>query len=154
MLAPGKPADLTQYIDVRDLAMFMVHCVEQKLAESYNLVCQPMAMGDFLDACVNVTDKGTTLTWVPADFLEQHELRAWYELQMWADSASPVTGSLTWSPAKALAAGLTIRPVEETIRDTLEWFGSLPSERQSELRSGIPAEKEASVLAAWREANA
>lgn len=154
MLAPGKPADLTQYIDVRDLGMFMVHCLERKLTGDFNLVRQPFPMGDFLDACVRVTGRGTKLTWVPGDFLAEHDLASWRELQMWADADSPVTGSLTWSGRKAIDAGLEIRPVEETIRDTLDWFMSLPDDRRSAMRSGIPAEKEAAVLAAWHEARA
>ena len=149
MLAPGKPEDLTQYIDVRDLAEFIVHCLESKRTGSFNLVREPMPMGDFLSACVNVTDKGTQLTWVPAEFLAQEGLAAWQNIPMWADSDSPMTGSLTWSPAKALAAGLSIRPVEATIRDTLDWFRSLPDERQATLRAGIDADKEKSVLSAW-----
>jgi len=59
MLAPGKPSDLTQYIDVRDLGMFMVHCLEKKLTETYNLVRQPLPMGEVLESCVRVSDKGT-----------------------------------------------------------------------------------------------
>ncbi len=153
MLAPGKPGDLTQYIDVRDLAAFMVHCLEAKLLDSYNVICPPLPMGDFLDACVAVTDKGTELEWVPADFLEEHELRSWQQIQMWADGDSPLSGSLTWSADKSLEAGLTIRPVEETIRATLDWFRSLPEERQAAMKSGIPADKEAEVLAAWAAAS-
>lgn len=42
------------------------------------------------------------------------------------------------------------RPVPETIKDTLAWFKTLPSERQAKLRAGIPAEREAELLAAWR----
>ena len=149
MLAPGKPGDLTQYIDVRDLAAFMVHCLEENLLDDFNVIRPPMPMGDFLDACVAVTDKGTELEWIPADFLAQHELQSWQQIQMWADGDSPMTGSLTWSAEKSLEAGLTIRPVEDTIRATLEWFRSLPEDRQASLRSGIPADKEAEVLAAW-----
>jgi 2'-hydroxyisoflavone reductase len=151
MLAPGKPSDLTQYIDVRDLAIFMVHCLEQNLTNSYNLVRQPFSLGEFLEACVRVTGKGTRLTWVSADFLAEHELESWRDLQMWADSTSPISGSLTWSSTKALAAGLTIRPLDETIRDTLAWFKALPDERQANLKSGLDPDKEAEVLKAWRE---
>jgi 2'-hydroxyisoflavone reductase len=151
MLAPGKPSDLTQYIDVRDLAKFMVHSVEQRLAGAYNAVCAPRPMGDILESCVRVTDKDTDLTWVPADFLSENGLDAWQTIQMWADSESPMTGSLTWSADKSLAAGLTIRPIDATVRDTLAWFRSLPAERQAVLRSGIPEEKESEVLSAWRQ---
>ena len=154
MIAPGRPTDMTQYIDVRDLAEFMVHCVEQKLTDDFNLVRQAMPWGEFLDACVGVADNDASLTWIPGEFLAEHELESWRQLQMWADADSPMSGSLTWSSAKALNAGLRIRPVEETIRDTVAWYQSLPADRQAEMRSGIPAEKEAEVLKAWHDSQA
>jgi 2'-hydroxyisoflavone reductase len=149
MLAPGKPSDLTQFIDVRDLSKFMVHCVEQNLIDDYNVVRQPMPIGEILNSCVDVTGQGSSLTWIPADFLAEHGLESWRQLQMWADSESPLTGSLTWSSTKAMADGLTIRSVDETVRDTVAWFKSLPEERRSKLRSGVEADKEKEVLQAW-----
>ena len=132
------------------VAMFMVHCLEKNLTDSYNLVRQPMQLGDFLESCVRVTDRGTRLTWVPADFLAEHKLQSWRDLQMWADSNSPISGSLTWSSSKALDAGLTIRPLDDTIRDTIAWFRTLPEDRQANLKSGLDPEKEAEVLQAWK----
>jgi 2'-hydroxyisoflavone reductase len=151
VLAPGKPADLTQYIDVRDLARFMVHCLEQRLTDTYNVVRKPMPFGNLLAACLATIDSDAELTWVPADFLAEHELQAWRDIPAWADSDSALAGSLTWSPDKALSAGLTISPIEATIRDTLAWFRSLPEERQANLRAGMSRDKEAAVLAAWHE---
>ena len=149
VLAPGKPSDLTQYIDVRDLARFMVHCLEQGLTEAYNVVRNPMPFGDLLAACLATIDTDAELTWVPAEFLAEHDVQAWRDLPAWADPDSALAGSLTWSADKALAAGLTIRPLEDTVRDTLAWFRSLPEERQAELRAGLSPDKEASVLQAW-----
>jgi 2'-hydroxyisoflavone reductase len=149
VLAPGKPSDLTQYIDVRDLARFMVHCLEQGLTDTYNVVRNPMPFGDLLSACLNTIDSDAKLTWVPADFLAAHDVQAWRDVPAWADSDSALAGSLTWSADKALAAGLTISPLEDTIRDTLAWFRSLPEERQATLRAGLSRDKEASVLEAW-----
>ena len=151
VLAPGKPSDLTQYIDVRDLARFIVHCLEQGLADTYNVVRNPVPFGDLLGACVKTIGSDASLTWVPADFLAEHDLQAWRDIPAWADSDSALAGSLTWSADKALSAGLRISPVEDTIRDTLTWFKSLPQDRQQELRAGMSAEKEAAVLAAWHE---
>ena len=129
----------------------MVHCLEQGLADSYNVVRNPLPFGDLLSACVSTIDSDAELTWVAADFLADHDVQPWRDVHLWADSDSALAGSLTWLADKALAAGLTISPVEETIRDTLAWFKSLPRERQDALRAGMSAEKEASVLAAWRE---
>lgn len=146
MLAPGRPTDLTQYIDVRDLAAFMVRTIEEGLTGAYNLVRPPMPFGELLHACLAETDAGTQLTWVSAEFLAEHDLLAWRDINLWVDSSGPMAGSLTWSPNKALNAGLTIRPVADTVRDTLEWFRSLPPQRQAILRAGIPAKTERAVL--------
>jgi 2'-hydroxyisoflavone reductase len=56
VLAPGKPSDPTQYIDVRDLARFMVHCLEQELVDTYNVVRSPMPFGDLLSACLSTIE--------------------------------------------------------------------------------------------------
>jgi len=53
--------------------------------------------------------------------------------------------------ARAIARGLTFRPVAATVKDTLSWWKSQPKERQATLRAGIKPEREAEVLKAWRE---
>ena len=151
VLAPGKPGDLTQYIDVRDLAQFLVRCVEQVHTGAYNAVCNPRPWGGFLEATRDAVNPDTKLTWVPADFLAEHDVQPWNDVHLWADGDSPMAGSLTWSADKAIAAGLAIRPAAETARDTLAWFETLPPERRAELRAGMNPEKEAAVLAAWHE---
>ena len=153
VLAPGKPTDLTQYIDVRDLAKFMVHCVEQKHFGAYNAVCMPMPWGEFLEATRKAVNPEAILTWLPADFLAANDVQPWNDVHMWADIDSPMSGSLTWSSQKAIDAGMTVRPAGETARDTIEWFRSLPDDRRSQLRAGMDAEKEAKVLAAWHARN-
>jgi 2'-hydroxyisoflavone reductase len=149
ILAPGKPSDYTQYIDVRDLAEFMVHALEKKHTGAFNLVAPHRPFGDLVESCVRVADNGAQLTWVDAEFLAEHDVQPWRDVFMWADADGPGAGALTWSAEKALAAGLSIRPLDETVRDTLEWFKSLAPERQAKLRVGMSAEKEAEVLAAW-----
>jgi len=154
MLAPGKPTDLTQYIDVRDLAEFMVHCVEQNDTRAFNCVRPPMPFGELLDACRQASSAPADLTWVPAEFLAEHGARAWEQIPAWVDVDGPMAGSYAWSPNRALAAGLRIRPVLETVEDTLEWFYGLPDERQAALNAGLSAEREAELLGLWKAANA
>ena len=146
ILATGKPSDYTQYIDVRDLAEFMVNAVEAKHVGDFNLVAPHRPFGDLLDSCLKVVDNGSTLTWIDAGFLAENDVQPWRDVFMWADGDSPGAGALTWSSEKALAAGLKIRPIDETVKDTLEWFKSLPAERQAKLRVGMSAEKEAKEI--------
>jgi 2'-hydroxyisoflavone reductase len=149
VLAPGKPDDVTQYIDVRDLGQFMVHCVERRLTGPFNAIGVPMPFGAFLEGCRQAINPEARLTWVPADFLAAQDVQPWRDLHLWVDDDGPMAGSLSWSPQKAVDAGLTFRPLAETARDTLAWFRTLPEERQSTLRAGLSAEREAEVLAAW-----
>lgn len=149
VLAPGKPSDLTQYIDVRDLARFMVHCVEQKHLGAFNAIRQPLPWGDFLEGCRQAINSNARLTWLPAEFLTEQDVQPWRDLFMWADGDTPGAGALAWSAEKAINAGLTFRPADVTARDTLAWFKTLPEERRATLRNGMNAERESEVLAAW-----
>lgn len=50
---------------------------------------------------------------------------------------------------RAIARGLTFRPLADTARDTLDWYKTLPEERQLNPRTGLTLEAEAAILAAW-----
>ena len=149
ILVPGKPSDFTQFIDVRDLAEFMVHSVEKNITGSFNLIRPSMPFGDLIKSCMKVAPKDAKPTWVSADFLAKNDVQPWRDLFMWADSTSPGAGALTWSPEKAIKAGLTFRSVDDTVKTTLEWYKTLPEKRQAKLRNGLSEEKELHVLKSW-----
>lgn len=149
ILLPGKPSDFTQFIDVRDLAEFMVHTVEQNLTGSYNLIRPAMPFGDLVKSCLKIAPKDTRTTWVSADFLAENDVQPWRDIFMWADSTSDGAGALTWSPEKAIKAGLTFRSVDETVEATLAWYKTLPEKRQAQLKNGLSKEKEAHILKSW-----
>ena len=48
---------------------------------------------------------------------------------------------------RAVAAGLTYRPLPLTAADTLDWLRILPSKRQVRLYAGLAPEREADLLA-------
>ncbi|MNY81569.1 hypothetical protein D3C86_2231940 [compost metagenome] len=52
---------------------------------------------------------------------------------------------MTVDPAKAIAHGLTHRPLETLMADTLAWYEANPHE----LKAGLTAEREQELLAAW-----
>ncbi len=153
MLCPNSPQDLLQVIDVRDLGNWMLDMCEQNVAGVYNLVGPEgrMNFGELLGTCKEVSGSDAEFTWVSADFIEQNEIAPWAELPCWLPSDGEYAGWGTTSNAKALAAGLSFRPLADTVRDTLDWFDTLPEERRAKMRSGIAAEREAELLAKWHE---
>jgi len=152
MLAPGTAHDPIQVIDVRDLTRWMMDLVQSRTNGCFNADSPPGAftMGALLEASRHASPRaGTRVTWVPADFLAAHWKAEELDLPPWAplegDSAS---ASLT-SVKAALATGLRSRPLAETVRDTLAWFRTLPTERQAKLRAGLDPTKEQQTLRDW-----
>jgi 2'-hydroxyisoflavone reductase len=94
---------------------------------------------------------GATLNWAPAEFLAKHKVAPWSDMPTWLPGQGETAGFGSRDISRALAAGLSFRPLSTTAIDTLEWFKALPAERQSKLGAGLMPEREAEVLAAWRE---
>ncbi len=81
-------------------------------------------------------------------------MRPWVDMPIWVPPAEDMAGFGSVSIAAALENGLEFRPLDKIASDTLEWFQTLPEERQSSLRFGIDAEREVEVLTAWKGAQA
>jgi 2'-hydroxyisoflavone reductase len=95
------------------------------------------------------TTAGPKLHWVPAEFLREQKVRAWSDMPVWVPGTAEMAGFARRSNRKAIAAGLTFRPLAQTALDTLAWFKAQTPERQATLASGIKPEREREVLAAW-----
>ena len=152
MMAPGTPADPIQIVDVRDLAAWMMKLVEARATGYFNAVSAPrqFTMGDLISACQLASPAaGTRVTWVPEDFLATRWKAEDLDFPPWSPLKGEQAGASLTSSKRATDTGLRIRAMEETVRDTLAWFRSLPAERQARLRAGIDAQKEADVLNAW-----
>jgi nucleoside-diphosphate-sugar epimerase len=149
VLAPGAPSDPVQFIDARDLAEWTIRMVENRETGIYNATgpAKPLAIGEMLDQIKGALNSDTKFTWVPADFLEKEKVEAWSDMPVWTGEES---GMARTNIGRAVAKGLTFRPLAETARDTLAWFKSQPQDRQSKLRAGLTPEREAEVLAQWR----
>jgi len=132
ILAPGPPERRAQFIDVRDLAAWMVHCVERRVTGVFNATNEGVAWGELL--------AGADVTWVSDEFLAAHEVGEWMELPLWlGDPAS--SGMHRTEVGRALAAGLRFRPVTETIAGA----AGAPAVEGV----GLTPEREAELLAAW-----
>jgi 2'-hydroxyisoflavone reductase len=152
MLAPGTPHDPIQIIDVRDLAAWMMMLAQARTTGYFNAISPPRAftMGDIIAASRRATPgAGTKAIWVPEDFLAKHWKPEELDLPPWSPMSGDTAGASLTSTARAQKAGLKTRSMQETVHDTLEWFHSLPAERQAKLKAGLDARKEADTLQAW-----
>jgi 2'-hydroxyisoflavone reductase len=148
VLAPGMPSDPVQFIDARDLAEWTIRMVENREIGTYNATgpAKALGIGDMLDGIRSALNVNAKFAWVPADFLKQQKVEAWSDLPVWTGEES---GMARTSISRALAKGLTFRPLADTARDTLAWFQSQPLDRQAKMKAGLSPEREAEVLAAW-----
>ncbi|HEY6836451.1 MAG TPA: NAD-dependent epimerase/dehydratase family protein [Gaiellaceae bacterium] len=146
VLAPGSPEQLTQFVDVRDLGAWMVSACERRLSGTFNASGEPMTMASVLEAC-GVSEP----VWVDEEFLLERSVGPWMELPLWIPGDE--SAFLQMSVAKAVAAGLSFRPVEETARDTLAWARETNAELVTETpygTAGLDSAREAELLEAWR----
>ncbi len=155
VLAPGDGETRIQMIDARDLTRFELRCMERDIRGTFNVVGphprNPLTMLRMLESCRRVSGSDAEFTWVPAGFLADHGVAPWSHMPCWLPAEGEYAGFGSRRMDKAIAAGLTFRPIEETIEDTLQWHDSLDEERREGLhqRAGLPAEKEREVLQAW-----
>ncbi|MFE0102139.1 NAD-dependent epimerase/dehydratase family protein [Streptomyces sp. NPDC059009] len=151
VLAPGPRELDLQYIDVRDLAEWVLDAAGAGLHGAYNVI-SPIAhttMGEFLEACVDVTGAGAELRWVEPGVLAAAGVEPWMELPVWIPPGELHDTIHRTSTDKAVAAGLVARPVRETVADTWEWLvslGGVAPQRGDRPVVGLAPEKEAALL--------
>ena len=158
LVAPNSPRDPVQVIDVRDLARFAIAAVEQNTAGTFNVLSPPgrFTIGDVVDESIRAANElarpspPPVAVWLPAAFLEAQGVAPWSDMPVWAPSVGEEAGFALVSAERALKAGLTIRPMVETVTDTLRWFLGQPEAQRQNLKAGLSAEREAKVLAAWK----
>jgi len=154
VVAPGDGSDRVQIVDVRDLAEWMVRMVEDGASGTFNAVGPEaeLDMAGMLNGIRAVTSANVKLVWVSSDILRAHEVGGWIEMPVWVYPSPDNVGFSAWDCSKAIAAGLTFRPLADTARDTLEWWKARP-EDERRLRTGLSPEKEAAILAEWHARN-
>lgn len=152
VLAPGDPDEPVQYIDVRDLAAWIIDAAEAGTTGTYDAIRTPMPRGQFLVEIAEEFAAAVELTWVPQAFLTEHGVAPWAgpnSLGLWVPLPE-YGGFLSHEPASSIAAGMRIRPLTETARDWYTWYTAQPE--PPVLIAGLDRQKEAEVLAAWRAA--
>ncbi|MBI2898327.1 MAG: NAD-dependent epimerase/dehydratase family protein [Deltaproteobacteria bacterium] len=145
VLAPGPHEGPIQVIDARDLASFAVGLFGRRSGGVFHVAspAPPFGFADLLGAIATaVAPAGTHLTWVDESFLRS-EGETTSSLPLWSGSDED-RFALALDPSRALAAGLSPRPLGETAADTLRWARAAGA-----ISLELSAEREAELLARW-----
>jgi len=151
VLAPQKPEAVTQIIDVRDLSDFILKLIEENASGVYNATgpAHELTMGNLLEVSKQVSGSDADFKWASVEFLNQNKVEAWSDMPAWIPDDEEGAGFARIDISKAIHVGLKFRPLEETVRDTLEWAKTRPVDH--EWKAGLTAEREAEVLALLKE---
>lgn len=155
VLAPGDPDYPAMFIDVRDLADWYIHLVEQGTTGIYMALgpASRLSFAELLYGCRAVTATPVSFTWVDTDFLLDRKMRPYADFPVWMPPRGDRVGFQQYDLTREWAAGLTYRPLAVTAYDTLEFHKSRPAERQANLKSGLKAERERELLQEWHAMN-
>jgi 2'-hydroxyisoflavone reductase len=153
VLAPGDGTDPVQIIDARDLAQWSIRMAEARTLGTFNATgpAHPLTMRGMLGGIAAAIHADAQLRWVSTDFLEVEKVQPWSDMPSWIPGRGETAGFGRRIIKKAVAAGLTFRPLAQTSSDTLAWFKAQPAERQK-LRVGLTPERERELLSKWQAA--
>ncbi len=149
VFAPSNPDAFVQFIDAQDLAEWLVKLIENDEKGIYNAVNKPfeLTFEKMLEKIKTVSRSNAALTWVSNEFMQENEVMPWSDMPLHLpDSLEFIR---TANVNRALAKGLKIRPLSETIQDTLDWRKTV----DEEMKAGISVEREKKLLEKWHEQN-
>jgi 2'-hydroxyisoflavone reductase len=146
MITPDKSQTPIQIVDVRDLSEFIIKLIEDNSSGIYNATGpdRELRMGEFLDVCKLVSGSMATFHWASAEFLKEHEVEPWSDMPAWIPDTQEDAGFSRVDVSRAIHAGLKFRPLEDTVRDTIQWAETRPENH--EWRAGLNPTKETILL--------
>jgi 2'-hydroxyisoflavone reductase len=143
VLAPAPPERKVQFVDVRDLASWLLDLCERRVTGTLNATHPGRPWGEVLETCREVAGSDASFVWVPEAVLLEHEVGQWMELPLWIADEDALGMHLA-DVSRALEAGLVFRPLPETVRETLDLARPVDG-------VGLAPEREAELLRARRE---
>jgi 2'-hydroxyisoflavone reductase len=143
VLCPGDPEAPVQFVDARDLGTWLVTLALEGPGGVFNATgpAAPLSFVELLDRIRTTIGSDANLVWTDEQRILAADVQPWTELPLWLPG-SEHAGMARADISRALAAGLTFRPLGETIADTLAWDRTVPGERPT-----LRPEKEQEILA-------
>lgn len=150
VIAPGRPSRPVQFIDVQDLAEWIIRMVQAKMAGTYNATGPgyEFTMKELLQNCKEASESQAELIWIDDENLLDAGVTPWTEMPLWIpESEAEFVGFMQVDCNKAMNRGLSYRRPLQTIDTILQW----DSERDPlvPLKAGIDSNKEKQILASF-----
>ena len=141
VLAPGDPSAPVQLVDARDLAAWLVRLAAKGPGGTFDATGEQTPLGALLERSGRALGSSANLVWVDEQRVLDAGVQPWTELPLWLPGGP--NALMQRDVSAACAAGLTFRPLEETVRDTEAWDRGEAGDRPTLSRS-----REAEILAA------
>jgi 2'-hydroxyisoflavone reductase len=141
VLAPGPQERRTQVIDVRDLAEWTLSLCEARVGGTYNATHPGISFSELLGSCRAIASSDAVVTWVTDEFLLEQGVEEWMELPLWLADPSMAAADRV-DVSRAIAAGLVFRPLDDTVKATLDLAETTEA-------AGLAPEREAELLEKW-----
>jgi 2'-hydroxyisoflavone reductase len=155
VLVPGRPDRPVQLIDIKDVATWVFNMAENRKAGKFNITGpdNKLTIEELLNTCKAVTNSDAEFVWAEEQFILEHKVQPWTEMPFWIPEHFPLEGETEpWkgssfiSIEKAVNAGLSFRPLEDTILDVYLWE---KARQDTERKTGISREREQELLETW-----
>jgi 2'-hydroxyisoflavone reductase len=140
--APAPPDERVQFIDVRDLAEWLVGLCERRESGTFNAVNEGVSWADLLETCRDVSDADARFVWIDGEFLLEQDIEQWMGLPMWIHDEED-KGLHRADVSRATSSELGFRPLTDTVRATLE-------HAEPTHEAGLSPEREAALLETWK----
>ncbi len=145
ILAPGSAENFVQLVDAGDLSNWIIKMIEENVNGIFNVTSKPFELdfGKMLGAMKNTTESDAEFVWADEKFLSENNVAPWSEMPFYLpESDEELRNFLTMNVDKALAKGLKIRPLNNTIAEVLNWRKN----QDFEIKAGISDERERQLL--------
>lgn len=154
ILVPGKENDAVQYIDVRDVAEWMIRLIENKNTGTYNAVGprESQGMYAFVEEARKAFSVESTLIHIDDyEFLKEQKVPY---LIPWIMPEGNNRGSALINNEKGIRGGLTFRDLQNTVRDTYDWWysGTLTDDFRNKFEQDPETVlmREQEIIEAWK----
>lgn len=144
VLVPDNPSAMTQFIDARDLADFIVRLADHNVSGVFNAVNNPVTLNTLFETCRRISKSKAVFHWAPVDFLAKHNIQPWSDMPAWVPETGDDAGVAHVDSSKAIQAGLAFTPLAQTVKDILEWEPERPEGH--EMKAGLKPEREKELL--------